>query len=77
MANGIKAVQGNQCLGYTLTQIKCKNQACEEGWKCESCTNAQGTYYKCIEKPTPEGFEKGLYECKTPCQAYTHSGFTG
>ncbi|MBR1600624.1 MAG: hypothetical protein IJ677_03510, partial [Alphaproteobacteria bacterium] len=52
-------------------------QACEEWWNCESCTNAQGTYYKCKERSTPEGFKEGLYECKTPCQAYTHSGLTG
>ena len=77
MMSSVTAVQGNQCLGYTLTQIKCKDQACEEGWNCESCTNAQGTYYKCTEKPTPPGFTKGVNECSTPCQAYEHSGFTG
>ena len=74
---GIPGIQAEQCLGYTLTQIKCKDQACEEGWNCESCTNAQGTYYKCTEKPTPDGYTKNKYECDTPCQAYEHSGFTG
>ena len=73
----IRAIQGNQCLGYNLTQIKCKDQACEEGWICESCTNAQGTYYKCREVETPEGFTKGIKECKTSCEAYAHEGFTG
>ena len=42
-----KAPQGGDCTGFNLTQIKCKGQACEEGWNCESCTNAQGTFYKC------------------------------
>ncbi len=76
-SGGIKAIQGKQCLGYTLTQIKCKNQACEVGWICDSCTNAQGTFYMCAEKITPSGYTKGLYECSKSCQRYSHNGFTG
>ena len=73
----IRAVQGDQCLGYNLTQIKCKDLACEIGWDCESCTNAQGTFYKCTKKPTPPGYTPGLEKCPSPCQKYTWSGFTG
>ncbi|MBQ4399695.1 MAG: hypothetical protein II830_00210, partial [Alphaproteobacteria bacterium] len=59
--------QGGDCTGFNLTQIKCKGQACEEGWNCESCTNAQGTFYKCTPKPTPPGYTPGLEKCNTAC----------
>ena len=76
-ATSVRAVQGDQCLGYNLTQVKCKDQACETGWECESCTNAQGTFYKCAKKPVPEGCTAGLEKCPSPCQKYTQCGFSG
>ena len=75
--SNIRKEQGKSCLGYNLMQIKCKGQACEEGWICDSCTNAQGTRYMCSEKITPSGYTKGLYKCNTHCERYTNSGFTG
>ena len=66
-----KTPQGGDCTGFNLTQIKCKGQACEEGWNCESCTNAQGTFYKCTPKPTPTGYTAGLEKCQTACQRYS------
>ena len=66
-----KTPQGGDCTGFNLTQIKCKGQACEEGWNCESCTNAQGTFYKCTPKTTPAGYTPGLEKCQTACQRYS------
>ena len=77
MVAGGRAVQSVSCDGYNLTQIKCENKACEIGWDCESCTNAQGTFYKCTKKPTPEGYTPGLEKCSSSCQKYTWEGFTG
>ena len=68
--DGKRAIQSEQCLGYNLTQVKCKDQACEIGWDCESCTNAQGTFYKCTPKPTPSG---GLYVNQAESVSVVHN----
>ena len=86
-SGSVVAVQGDQCLGYNLTQRKCSGQACEEGWECESCENGQGKFWKCTKKPTPasdecggdpnKAWEPGLEECTKNCQRYDYCSFTG
>ena len=74
----VRASRGNPCMGYNLTTPKCAGKACKVGWNCQSCTNAKGTYYKCVPLAcdTVNGYVAGRSSC-APCQQYEYKGFAG
>lgn len=73
---GVRRSNGNQCSGFSLRQKKCEGMACSAGWDCQSCSNAQGQFWKCTPKKCSGDFKAGKTSCGD-CEQYSYDGFAG